>query len=391
MTEEFGLTLLPSAPVWKAGDALVFDRKFYDGMLMHQGLWKGPLTCVAVRSTGPLPAFGTIEKKPDDLPFRVVTRGPGEPIRSEHLRGSAVVLASGDSFDQFHVASLCRSLGARCVYAIEYIPETRRQILELETPNPILRLRRRFFLWNCERRRRAAFAACHALQSNGTAAHAEYSFVADNLLYFDTRVYRKDLIDDDALGRRLQHLDRKLPLRLAFSGRLIAIKGADHLLAVARGLRARNVAFQLVIYGAGDLEEGMRREIRRDGLEGVVSMPGAVGFYERLLPETKASVDLFVCLHRQSDPSCSYLETLSCGVPIVGYANRAFQGILERSGAGWSAPLGDVAGIVEAIARLDGRREEIAEKSRQAIAFARQHDFETTFRNRMDHLARLLG
>ncbi|NTU93705.1 MAG: glycosyltransferase, partial [Chlorobiaceae bacterium] len=105
----------------------------------------------------------------------------------------------------------------------------------------------------------------------------------------------------------------------------------------------------------------------------------------------QANTDLFVCLHRQSDPSCTYLETLACGVPIVGYNNRAFAGLLARADIGWGAELNDIEGIAGRIAYLNEHRSEIAGRSANSIVFARQHGFETTFRNRIDHLRSCIG
>jgi glycosyltransferase involved in cell wall biosynthesis len=130
--------------------------------------------------------------------------------------------------------------------------------------------------------------------------------------------------------------------------------------------------------------------VERHGLHDVVDLPGSVDFYDRLLPEIKQGVDVFVMLHRQSDPSCTYLETLSCGVPIVGYTNRAFAGLLELADIGWGAEMDDLEAVADIIQRLAASREEIAEKSRSAVQFARLHDFETTFQKRMNHLAGLV-
>ena len=167
------------------------------------------------------------------------------------------------------------------------------------------------------------------------------------------------------------------------------MKGADHLVRVAAGLRDRGVAFHLTVYGAGDLESRMKRDIQEQQLQHMVDMPGAVDFYERLIPEIKSNIDLYVMLHRQSDPSCTYLETLSCGIPIVGYDNKAFAGILEMADVGCNVAMDDVAGVVEAIQQLDANRGVLAKKSRTAAEFSRRHSFEDTFQHRVDHLLSL--
>jgi len=383
------LVVVPPSPIWRDGERLVFDRKFYDGMLEYVRFWPGPVTCILTSSAGPGPAFGSVTLEPKEAPFEVVLVASMESIDATHLAAGDVVLASGDTASQFHLTELCRARGIPCVYTIEYIPETRYQIAELSTRNPVVRARRKLYVWNTERARRRAFRGAAGLQCNGLPAFEEYAAQPSRLLYFDTRVRATDVVLQDALRERLRRLETQPALRLAFSGRLIAMKGADHLLGVARALRARNCPFELTIYGTGDLDQALRREVAEQGLSEVVHLPGAVDFYSRLLPEIREKTDLFVCLHRQSDPSCTYLETLSCGVPIVGYDNRAFAGLLRRADVGWLANMNDVNGIADVIARLSAERRELALKSETARTFAAAHDFETTFKSRIEHLQAL--
>lgn len=373
-------------PVWKKGETLCFDRKFYDGIVLYTQLWPGPVSCVMASSDYPLEGFGVVETTPASMPFTCIVLKKNEVAGKEHLGNATIVMASADAFDQLHIAALCREAGIKCVYVIEYIPETRYQIVALETGNPAVRLRQNLYLWLNERKRLEAFRLCDGLQCNGAPAYHEYKEIPNRLLYFDTRVSREQIIGDAELETRLATLKNKQPLRLAFSGRLIAMKGADHLVQLAVKLNALNLRFHLSIYGVGDREEEMKRFIEKNSLGEQVSMEGAVDFHRQLLPDMKGKVDLFVALHRQSDPSCTYLETLSCGVPIVGYRNRAFGGILDLADVGWGVRPDDLDAVARMLLRLDFARMEIAEKSRHAAGFGRKHDFETTYKNRISHL-----
>ncbi|OGT92549.1 MAG: glycosyl transferase family 1 [Gammaproteobacteria bacterium RIFOXYA12_FULL_61_12] len=386
---EAQLVITPSVPVWRKEGKLFFDRKFYEGMCLYGEKWPGPLKCVLSRSDAPLPDFGTVAIELADLPFECRVLEPGERIGAGHLAGAALVLASGDDFDQLHLSRLCASIGIKCVYVIEYIPETRHQIVALSTPNPLRRLRRHLYLWRGEQKRLRAFAQADGLQSNGMPAYREYGGFRNNLLFFDTRVHQGEMIGEAELDRRLACLNQGGPLRLAFSGRLIRMKGADHLVQLARRLDRSGLAFHMTIYGAGELEAEMRAFIAREGLEDRVALTGALDFHERLLPDLKSQVDLFICLHRQSDPSCTYLETLSCGVPILGYENRAFAGLLGEAAIGWGAALEDLAGIGDRVLWPDRHREALAEAARTGAHFARSHGFEATFQRRIDHLVAL--
>ena len=122
------------------------------------------------------------------------------------------------------------------------------------------------------------------------------------------------------------------------------------------------------------------------------SFAGRLDFEKELLPFIlwQSDVDVFVCCHRQGDPSCTYLETMSCGVPIVGYANEAFAGFVARSGAGWTSPLNRPRALAAKIAQLAAHPEDIREHAFRSLAFAREHTFEETFAARIAHL-RLLA
>lgn len=383
------LTVIPSVPVWVDGDELVLDRKFLDGLLHYVELWPGTVACVLRRAAGAPPAFDTVRSTVRALPFAVRLLNAGEQIRVEHLAGADVVLAAADDFAQLHVSALCRQLGVRCAYVIEYIPETRHQIVAIEAPNRLVRLRRDWFVRRAERRRRRAFALADGLQANGTPAYDEYRAHANRLLYFDTRVARDAMISDAVLSRRLGAAAPERPLRLAFSGRLIAMKGADHLIRVAARLRDDGTPFHLTIYGTGELAAPMRARIAGLGLERMVTMRGAVDFHATLVPEVRSDVDAYLMLHRQSDPSCTYLETLACGVPIVGYLNQALAGILALADVGVGVAMDDVAAAAAAVRALDADRSLLARKARHAAAFARRHSFEDTYRRRIDQLVQL--
>jgi len=342
------------------------------------------------KSSESLPDFGVVQKLESEIPFQLVILSEKEKITIGLLKNISVALVAGDSFENFHVAKLCQKNMAKCVYTIEYIPETRYQINSLQTKNIVIRLRRDFYLWAGEKKRLAAFSAADGIQANGTAAYDGYKQFKNCLLYFDTRVYSDTIINEQELNLRLSGLTQSRPLRLAFSGRLIKMKGADHLIQLASLLKVLGMPFQMAIYGAGQLEDDMANQIRDMGLSDEVTMKGAVDFYNELLPDLKSKVDLFVVLHRQSDPSCTYLETLSCGIPIVGYNNKAFSGLLQRADVGWGVSMDDVHEVVNIINYINNNREILREKSINSLNFSRFHDFESTFKNRIDHLSQLI-
>jgi glycosyltransferase involved in cell wall biosynthesis len=130
----------------------------------------------------------------------------------------------------------------------------------------------------------------------------------------------------------------------------------------------------------------MKASIVAHDLSRQVRLAGVLDFHRELVPKVKHETDVFVCCHRQGDPSCTYLETMGCGVPIVGYDNEAFAGVVAASGSGWSVPMNQPRLLARRIQELDMDRLQIAQVSRKSLAFAAQHSFEATFRKRIEHL-----
>lgn len=385
------LLLSPSVGVWKVGDKMYFDRKFHDGVLAYCAIWPGYFRLAIRLDTNIPPEFGLVQFKEDIFPAKVEVLQPDEAIGWNHLQGVDIVMASGDSFEDLHLAALCRQLGIKCIYGIENTLLTRLQITAFSDANPWRKFKTMVWLTLKERQRLQAFRLSDGLQANGVPAYDAYTpLVSNTLLYFDTRNTIAMGITDGELGARLAYLDINAPLRLGFSGRLIRMKGADHLVEIAHQLQMRQVPFSFDIFGAGHLLSDMQAKIDKYGLNNTVRLRGAVDYAAELVPFMKANVDLFVCCHRQSDPSCTYLETYACGVPIIGYDNKAHQGMLSRYNAGWAIKMNDIKGCAELIARLAKDRHEIKGKAAVATNFAKQHTFEKMIKNRIDHCIQVL-
>lgn len=381
------LTLTPSVPVWSESKKLVFDRKFYDGLLKYCSLWPGAVRCVMRKGSQEPPKFGLIELSKEELPFEIQVVNCCSEISKDHLYGSHTVLASGDNHNLLHISHLCRQLSVRCIYIIEYTLKTRFQIVALDAPTILHRLKRSLFILYQENRRIKAFRLADGIQANGIPSFNSYSSKdKDDLLYFDNRVHSSEIIEKNKLSNRLDYLKENKPLRLAFSGRLIKMKGADDLIEVANLLNLSGLDFVFSIYGTGDLDSYLRKQIALQKLDKKVFLKGAVDFHSALLPALKEHTDLFICLHKQGDPSCTYIETLSCGLPIVGYNNQAFAGLLSKKDIGWSAPINDTKMIANIIEFLDKNRELIVEKASCSVELAKENDFEETCERRINHL-----
>ena len=380
------LMILPDLKTKKIdGDRFVVTEKFYDGVLEFVKYWPGPVSVFMEASPGMTDNLDNIEISSAKVPFHM---GLLDYTLLEREVASAASLVLGStSYRQNHLSAWCRDRRVPCVYVAEYNLKTRFQVVDADTHNIFIRLRR--YLWEFlqERKQRKAIADATGIQCNGTPTFEAYREVNPlPFLYFDSRMSEEMMASDEAVDARLANCLSGKPLRLLFSGRLLKIKGADHVVSVAEELQKLGVRFEMSICGDGELSASMTAQIAEKGLSDVVKMKGVLDFKTELVPYTQKHTDLFVCCHRQGDPSCTYLETMSCGVPIVGYDNEAFLGVAAESKTGWPAPMNRPDQMAQKIVELDRNREAIARASRASLHFARAHTFEKTFKRRVEHL-----
>lgn len=381
------LILLPSLKAQHGPNGgLVLTQKYLNGAAEYAKNWPGPVTTLVQLRDTPTSDMDHVEVIPGHGPTALELRPQTHDQLVSRLTSAAVALGFL-SPQEAHLAPLCRTAGVPLVYTSEYSVSTEKQIIDAETRNPILRWRRKLWVSRAERFRIEALRIAAGIQCSGAPTYEIYRHINPNaLLFFDNRVPEMDVMSEQALTTKLTALTQQQPLRLVFGGRLIAMKGALELPLVARELKRLGVPFTLDIYGKGDLEGELQQQIDRFQLQAQVKLKGVLDFHTGWIPLLKSEADVFVCCHLQGDPSSTYPEVMSCGVPIAGYDNEAFKGVVKYSGSGWLSPLKRPQALAKTIAQLHVNRPAIADAAMKAREFAVQHAFERTFRRRVDHL-----
>lgn len=375
------LLMIVPAPVNRLPDGrLRLDVKFVEGMRLHAKLWTGPLEVLMWDHGQPIP-FGA-EYKSEDLGFDLRILDKGAPLTAALLSRFDRIWASADMVETLDLAGPGRP---PVVYAIEYTLGTRLKIVALDRqmnwPRKLWSM-----IWNLrmEIRRRRAFRLAAGLEANGYPAYEAYRDLnAATLLYLDGRM-RSDMMATPAeMASRSRRAALAEPLRIVHSGRLEPMKGAMDLIPVARHLVNAHADFTLDIFGDGSLKPEIAAALPE--FDGKVRLHDPVDFETVLVPWMRANADLFLSCHRQSDPSCTYLESMGCGVPVIGYDNAMWTAMQADCGAGWVVPMGQTGKMAETIAMLAGQRDEVTRAAEQALEFARFHDFETEFTRRTLH------
>jgi colanic acid/amylovoran biosynthesis glycosyltransferase len=371
---------IAAADVWRDGPRYVFDRKFYDGMQLYAALWPGHLHCVAWEAIGPRPDFGLVTKAVSELPFGISVLKNGSPLSLKGIERPSLIIACPEDQRQFPVSDLSES--TPYIVDIEHTLRMRRDMVAQETRNPIRRFLRLRRLDAVDKKKREVIRNASGMASNGLAAFHEYERDAKaSICFFDTRATREMQISAAALAHKQRTILEGESIRLVFSGRLIGIKGIDALLKTAHLLTQQGTPFTLDIYGSGEMEREVNYAAQNCS---AIKLHGAVGFETVLMPKLKTEADLFVCCHRQGDPSCTYLETFAAGVPMVGFANESLAPLSVISKAALTVPMNEIRGLADLITRLHHDRQRIVAMSQAAADFSRAHAFEDEFKRRVD-------
>ena len=374
-----------------AQGGFVLTRKYMEGVAAFAKGWPGPVTSLVEMTQTRSTDMDHVEYAGDD-PVTPIEARPDPAALPARLRDAALVVTFLSSAERALV-DLCRDIAVPLVFWAEYSPRTEAQILEAETKNPLRRLRGRHWLRNATRVRRKMVADAAGLQCSGLPVFDAYAAQSPNAITFwDSRVCAAEVVTEADLHARAAHLAKGDPLRLAFGGRLIEMKGVQYLPPFAQALRDLEVPFTLDIYGTGPLQAALQSQIAACGLGDQVTLKGALDFRSAWLPTLKQTVDVFICPHPQGDPSSTYPETMSCGLPTLGFDNEAFASVAKVADCGWAVPVGDTAALARQVQVLDQGRDQIVAHARRGRDFAVAHCFEETAARRVAHflsLARL--
>lgn len=385
------LLLFSAVPAASGSDGrLRLDDKFVSGMRMHAKYWDGRTVAVMRHQPGAALPFSS-DYTPDELGFEVRLVGADEPLENAIEPGLGLVLASADMADQLHLWRAARREAMTVVYGIEYSLNTRLRIAALDRARTWPR-RIWSMGWNLrqERARRAALREADAIQINGFPAAREYRDLnRDRLRYLDNRMLQSMFANSRDMSRRREYHRDGGPLRLIHSGRLEPMKGAHLLIPLAQQLTEIGVDFTLDIYGDGCAADGIRQQIAQKQLSDHVRLHDPVPFETGLVPISRTQADVFVSCHVQSDPSCTYIEAMGCGLPVVGFDNQMLSPLVRDSNGGWTVPMNRVPRLAEKIATLAGNRDLVIERAEMALVYARRHDLDAEFGARMEHLARV--
>lgn len=143
---------------------------------------------------------------------------------------------------------------------------------------------------------------------------------------------------------------------IAAVGRLVEKKGFGDLLAAAALLRDAGRSFRVDLIGTGELEQSLRDQVRRLGLEGCVRMLGGLPQSEVVRVVGEAAVFAAPCVvgadgNRDGLPTV-LLEAMALGTPCVATPVTGIPEVVVDGVTGLLVPEGDPAALAAALGRL---------------------------------------
>jgi len=140
--------------------------------------------------------------------------------------------------------------------------------------------------------------------------------------------------------------DYRGPLRIGFVGRLVEIKGIFDLPAIADGLRRRGVAFTLLIYGDGVMEQKLKEAFAQAGFDDtIVRFMG----YEPDVTKIYSSVHVTLHLSSKDWSPLTVIESAAAGRPVIAYNAGGVPEIVEYGQAGLLCGPGVTEEIVDGL------------------------------------------
>jgi len=125
-------------------------------------------------------------------------------------------------------------------------------------------------------------------------------------------------------------------------------KGHRFLLDALAGIREAVPQAHLVLFGSGELEKELRRQVERLELDGSVTFAGFRPDAARYLP----ALDLFVMSSIEEGLGTSILDAQAAGVCVVGTTAGGIPEAMCDGSSGLLVPKGDAAALSRALQRL---------------------------------------
>jgi glycosyltransferase involved in cell wall biosynthesis len=135
------------------------------------------------------------------------------------------------------------------------------------------------------------------------------------------------------------------PLRIGFTGRLVAVKNPLAIVEALVLLRERGIKAELVFIGDGPLRSAIQSLVEAHDIEEQVTLAGFVSDPTIFL----AQCHLYVQPSLSEGFGIAMVEAMGCGLPVIATAEGGMREIIDDGCTGWLLPSASAPAIADAI------------------------------------------
>lgn len=364
----------PSSGGWR------LDAKFASGVDLMAKYWDGPVTVML--SEGLSTSLSTVEYDSTRHPFAIEPIPSADSLQRRLTADTALMAPLRWETEWLTVVTGDTTL----VWVTDHSPLTRLQAARTERETFITSLRSTLGAAKKSVSTTRTARRGDGIHCNGTPAYEYYLRWGRNpLLFFGSRVPLRLMPSADSIRPKITDPGGKPTL--VFSGRLERIKGVHLIPDIALELKRLALDFEWHILGDGSLKSELLTRLRHLALDDVVTLHSPKPFTTAWVPWMIEEATLFVCPHLQSDPSSTFLETLSCGVPIVSFPNTSLRGMQEYCPQAIRLSHSrEPRELARLIAQSCEDRQRLLVAAGDALHFAKQHSVEEQMKSRVSHI-----
>jgi glycosyltransferase involved in cell wall biosynthesis len=151
-------------------------------------------------------------------------------------------------------------------------------------------------------------------------------------------------------------------LTLGNAGRLVAQKGQEFLIKVAKQLKDKGISFRLYIAGSGELEKTLKNACRVNDLEEEIIF---LDFVEDMT-EFLRDLDIYLSTSLHEGSSHVIIEAMGAGKPIVAFDVSSMPELIENGETGFLVTFGDTEKFAEKIIELKNNPKDLERMGKNA-------------------------
>lgn len=218
----------------------------------------------------------------------------------------------------------------------------------------------------------------------GQATYEEYAhYFQRSGIFYNVTITEDDRISHEKIQAKVETvLSHRGPLKLAYVGRAMDMKGAIEWVRTIDDLVKSGVPVQAAWIGDGPLLDEMKHLAEELGITEHIAFLGYMTDRQKIFAHI-VDAHIFLFCHKTSESPRCLIEALAQGCALVGYRNAYPLELVKTYGGGQFVELGNWRELAAAVRALHQDRNELASLIKAAAQSGGLYERETAYENRL--------